>query len=238
MAFVTVPGTEVEWCVHETRVRDFEAFCRATGREMVMPDFVQAGDHPVVNVSWHDARAFCGWLGAREGRRYRLPTDREWSVVAGLDGIEREDIAPGKQPPVADLHHWGRGPLRTGDGNFCDESFGARSGSGYEARWLEGYRDGYAATSPVGRFRPGPGGLWDFAGNVWEWCEDWHDPDTRRYRVVRGGAWRTGDSARLLASFRGPDPPSTRIDSIGFRVVREGQALRSDPPSSGSDRSR
>lgn len=238
MTFVTVPGTEVEWCEHETRVRDYAAFCRATGREAEQPDFPQSGDHPVVNVNWHDARAFCEWLGAREGRRYRLPTDREWSVAAGLGETEREEIAPGRQPAVAGLHHWGRGPLRPGAGNFCDECFGKRQGAGYEARWLEGFRDGYAATAPVGRFRAGPCGLRDFAGNVWEWCEDWYDPATKRDKVVRGGAWRTGDSARLLASFRGPDPPSARIDSIGFRVVRERQPLTFGPRGSGSDRSR
>jgi formylglycine-generating enzyme required for sulfatase activity len=61
-------------------------------------------------------------------------------------------------------------------------------------------------------------GLYDLAGNVWEWCEDWYDP-SQKYRVVRGGSWNIDDRALLLSSFRDFDEPVVRYVSLGFRVV-------------------
>jgi formylglycine-generating enzyme required for sulfatase activity len=199
MTFLPVPGTNVLFCRHETRVRDYAAFVRATRRAWQRPNFWQTGLHPAVNVSWHDAKAFCVWLSAREKKRYRLPTEQEWKIACG--------DAPS--------------PTSEGAGNFCDESFGRKFGGGYDALWLHGYDDGHAATAEVGFYPANDHGLHDMRGNVWEWCEDWHDLRTRRYKVLLGASWRTGDAKRLDPAFRGPDPPSVRIDSVGFRVVME-----------------
>src|SRR5260221_10440847 len=78
--------------VWDTRVADFRAFCRATGRGMVVPDFEQTADHPAVLVNRPDAEAFCIWLTGEERRqgligpktKDRLPTDRDWSHLTGL----------------------------------------------------------------------------------------------------------------------------------------------------------
>jgi formylglycine-generating enzyme required for sulfatase activity len=199
MTFLPVAGTDVLFSRHETRVADYAAFARATGREWSRPSFRQTNRHPAVNVSWHDAKAFCNWLSKREGRRYRLPTEREWRLACE---DEPEKIIPGA-------------------GNFCDESFGRRFGSGYDAAWLRGYDDGHAVTAPAGSYSPSRDGLHDLRGNVWEWCEDWIHPAEQRYKVLLGASWRTGDAKRLRHAFRGPDPPSVRIDSVGFRVVME-----------------
>ncbi len=226
MKFVSVPvaGRDLWVCAHETRVRDYAVFAKATGRQVIKPDFHQSGSHPVVNVNWDDARAFCAWLGKKEKRACRLPTDHEWSVLAGIGAMEDPKIAPNKQPQIAGVHPWGIGRITRGAGNYCDESFGKQYGDGYQAAWLTGYDDGFAATSPVGSHRSDAHGIQDLGGNVWEWCEDWYDPPAHTVRVVRGGSWRTGFENRMVTSFRGPDPPSLRIDSIGFRVVMDSAA--------------
>lgn len=63
----------------QTRVRDYEAFSKTTGRSHEKPAFDQTPDDPVANVSWENAKAFCEWLSKKEGRTYRLPTGHEWS---------------------------------------------------------------------------------------------------------------------------------------------------------------
>ena len=222
LEFVPVPGLSVWVCRTETRVKDYALFLRETGHCWPGPGFAQTAQHPAVNVSWLDAKAFCDWLSQPEGRRYRLPTDAEWSVLGGVRPLERVGIAPKDQPPQPERHPWGNRPLSAGDGNLCDETFGkSEFGEGYEARWLSGYNDGYSTTAPVARFRPDAHGIYDLAGNVWEWCEDWYDPPARTLKVLRGASWRTGNPERHWSSYRGPDPPSCRLDSAGFRLVLE-----------------
>lgn len=222
LEFVPVPGLTVWVCRTETRVQDYAAFVKETGRSWPEAGFRQSAKHPAVNVSWLDAKAFCAWLTEREGRRYRLPTDAEWSQIVGIRPLEKTACAPKDQPPLPGYHPWGLSSTRVRNGNLCDAAFGRSDfGTGYEAKWLSDYHDGYAATAPVGRFPADAHGLHDLAGNVWEWCEDWYDPPKNTLKVLRGAAWRTGNPERLWSSYRGPDPPSCRLDSAGFRLVVE-----------------
>lgn len=222
MPFVHVPAVKLEVCRHETRVRDYAMFVRETKREWPRAGFHQTGYHPAVNVSWRDATAFCEWLSAREGRSYRLPTDAEWSTLAGVRHLEPRGVAPKAQPALRGHHPFGIRALAAGDANLCDAAFGASEfGEGYEAQWISDHNDGYAATAPVGSFEADANGLHDLSGNVWEWCADWYDPPQNTLKVLRGASWRTGNPERIWASYRGPDPPGCRIDSAGFRIVRE-----------------
>ncbi|MEO0444615.1 MAG: SUMF1/EgtB/PvdO family nonheme iron enzyme, partial [Verrucomicrobiota bacterium] len=84
-----------------------------------------------------------------------------------------------------------------------------------------GYRDPFPFTSPVGSFRPNPLGIYDLAGNVWEWCQEARERNSEE-RVLRGGSWRDGDETRLSATIRRPEPPAKRRSDIGFRCVLEG----------------
>lgn len=218
MPFVRVASINALVCRYETRVKDYQAFVTANALEWKKPDFQQAPDHPAVNVSMQDAEAFCEWLGKKEGRKYRLPTDQEWSLLAGLK--EKPDVSPTQQPASTGHFHWGTRPLSKDVGNFCDEAFGRKYRGSYDAKWLE-IDDGYSDTAPVGSYPADANGLFDFAGNVWEWVQGWYDPPKNTLRIVRGGAFRTGGEKRLLASFRGPDPYNIRLDSVGFRIICE-----------------
>jgi len=234
MVFVPVPAANVFLSIWETRVKDFAAFA-ATRPELdgtnwndaryhdVTP--VSAGpDYPVVDVSWDDAKAFCDWLTQTERRagkipadaRYRLPTDAEWSAAAGIGDRETNGTPAEKSGKVGGVFPWGtQYPPPAGAGNFADLS--ARE---YFTNWpcIEGYRDGFVTTAPVGRFPPNALGLYDLAGNALEWCDDFYDAN-RGQRVLRGGAWNNTGPRSLLSSFREHAAPNRFSVVTGFRCA-------------------
>jgi formylglycine-generating enzyme required for sulfatase activity len=215
MKFVPVPGTEVSFCIWETRVKDYATYA-ANGRGVGSwnkPRFKQEDTHPVVNVSWNNANAFCAWLTKKEvaegkikeGQKYRLPTDAEWSVAVGL-GKEKGNTPEEKQIGIKGVYPWGREwPPPKGVGNY-----GERLNV-----------DKFDHTSSAGSFAANKLGLHDMGGNVWEWCESkWNTTTTRR--VLRGASWRNRDPDYLLSSYRGPYAPDYRDYNFGFRCVLVG----------------
>jgi len=216
MKFVPIPGTEVAFCIWETRVKDYAAYAAANAGVddgWKSPGIKQADTHPVVRVSWEDANAFCEWLTKKElaegkikaGQKYRLPTDAEWSVAVGL-GQEKGNTPKEKTRGIKDVYPWGKEwPPPVGAGNY-NESLKV---------------DKFDYTSPVGSFASNKDGLHDMGGNVWEWCEDKFSA-TRTYRVLRGASWLNRYPDRLLSSRRGIGSPADRIYYFGFRCVLVG----------------
>jgi hypothetical protein len=216
--FVPVPGTKVLFARWETRVKDYRGFAKATQQEIEKPRFDQKDDHPAVNVSWEDARAFCAWLSTLEHRDYRLPTDQEWSAAIGL--VAEAGEKPKERQASSEGYLWGaQWPPPADVGNFADDSpLRAHASFGFIAR----YHDGFFTTAPVGSFTANSLGLYDLGGNAWEWCEDQYDPSDSKpnaFRVWRGASWRGAIQSALRASYRGYDRPDSRSDSGGFRVV-------------------
>ena len=124
--------------------------------------FEQTDEHPVVNVSWNDAVAFCKWLSRKEGNTYRLPTEAEWEYAcrAGTttryySGDDPETLA--KVGNVADA---------AAKAKFPDWKYTIKAS------------DGYVFTAPVGSFQPNAFGLYDMHGNAWQWCADWYARNT------------------------------------------------------------
>ena len=210
MEFVVglAPGLKV--CVWETRVRDFHEYTKSKYLPKKEAEFEQTDDHPVVAVSWLEAKAFCLWLTERERRRgvipssaaYRLPTDREWTWFMGRFSEPR--ALPRQLDEDANGGYvWGlEWPPPKNVGNF---------GADMEV-------DSFVFTSPVGSFSASPVGLFDVAGNVWEWCEDWY-ADNQIYRVLRGGSWRVETYRNNLATERHAHLPRAMVDCYGFRCV-------------------
>ncbi len=226
MKFVPVPETHVSFCVHETRKKDYAAYAAANpGVDDQWKSASKDGapvsegdDYPVCCVSWPEANAFCAWLSKKEGRAYRLPTDREWSFAVGV-GTD-ESATSGMTPAmlsgkVAGRYPWGSDwPPPSGAGNFNDLTFQSKFPT---LPVIEGYTDDYATTSPVMTFKPNQLGLYDLAGNVWEWCADLWD-STSSERVIRGGAWNSSGRGDLNSSGRSHNDPSWRVFT-GFRCV-------------------
>ena len=218
---VFAPVTEVDvlFGIWDVRVQDYRAYANAVvgvNTNWQSPGFKQGDTHPVVNVSWEDAQAYCKWLTGKErkegrisaNQEYRLPTDAEWSVAVGLN--ESSGGTPQEMDQKIAGYPWGSNwPPTKGVGNYS-ESFNV---------------DDYDYTSPVGSFKANQFGLYDMGGNVWQWCEDWWNAD-HQSRVLRGASWESDISGYLLSSGRDCYSPGVRSGSIGFRVVLVGVPAR------------
>jgi sulfatase modifying factor 1 len=166
-------------------------------------------DHPVVHVSWHDAKAYCVWSGTR------LPTEAEWEFAA-RGGLENA------------LYPWGD-ELVPGGTHRCN----IWQGRFPVANTLE---DGYLGTAPVDAYEPNGYGLHNMAGNVWEWCEDGFSPNYHREtsgmnplyrgetgnRSMRGGSFLCHESYcnRYRVAARNSNAADSSASNIGFRVVQ------------------
>ena len=190
----------------------FEQNPRYTWREA---GFEQTDLHPVVNVSWNDAVAFAEWLGKKEGKTYRLPTEAEWEYACRAGTTTRYFC--GDDPEgLAEV------------GNIAD----ATAREKYPDWNAIAARDGFVYTSPVGRYRPNAWGLHDMHGNVWEWCWDWYGKDFYKAsrvddpagpleaagRVIRGGGW-SGSPRDCRSADRSWYAPVGRFSSLGCRLA-------------------
>ncbi len=245
MKFAAVPGTKVLFCIHETRMKDFAEYAKASPtssdmwKQQMYIDGTKGGlledpipqdrlpNHPVNFVSWEQATAFCKWLGGKERREYRLPTDEEWSYAVGLGRIEKRNKAttPERLNMLEDrLFPWGGSyPPKTEDraGNYGDATW-KKLYPNLDCK-LERYDDGYALTAPVMSSPPNALGIYDLGGNVVEWCEDWFN-DQKTYRTLRGSGYTDSYRGGLLSSCRfSYGDPIKEFDEIGFRIVLESQ---------------
>lgn len=180
----------------------------------------RAGDNlPVVHVSWEDANAYVEWLGARTGKRYRLPSEAEFEYALRAGSSTRFWWGDGDPPRVV------------------TNVTGAGDRSPQHRTWRKGfarYNDGHWGPAPVRSYPANPVGAFDIDGNVSEWVDDcWHENYIRAPRdsrawvnpgcerhVVRGGSWGS-DPDQVRSAFRLSALTVTRSARVGFRVARD-----------------
>lgn len=188
-----------------------------------IPYWTQANNHgggtpnsdnyPVIGVNWDGATAYCNWLSARTGKKYRLPTEAEWEKAARGTDQRR--------------YPWG---------NDIDRSHANFVGSQpFDTVREVGFYDGSPRGDLKTRSNASPYGAYDMAGNVMEWCQDWYSrdyysvspprnpkgPATGAYRVVRGGSFFV-EAPDLRSAARSAAWPSLQAyRMLGFRVARE-----------------
>lgn len=229
MTLLPVDGFMV--AIFETRVRDYREYVTEAGNA-VMPNagVAQALNHPVVGVTRAEAAAFCAWLTERERaanlirpwQTYRLPTDEEWSRIAGEAPVNGETPAA-RGRNGSDALPWGvEWPPPEQSGNFADLA----AVPAFGRYVIDGYNDGFASTSPVGSFPATANGLHDLSGNAWEWVSDDFEPGSAGLGVLRGGGWDSHEAAVLRVSYRNAMPADSRQAHFGFRYVLDGAGRR------------
>jgi formylglycine-generating enzyme required for sulfatase activity len=205
--------------VYDITVAEYARFVQATGYAPQNPrcdwrnpkvggsTLKQSAEEPVVCVNWADATAFIGWLSARSGHAYRLPSEAEWEYAARAGSTSARPWGPQADPDRAN----------TGADKCCAPHTDKGD------RWLY--------TSPVGSFPPNAFGLYDMIGNVWQWTVDCgtdnygskatltRKPTSCATHAIRGGGWfHPPEMARSAA--RVIDDSDLRVADIGFRVAR------------------
>jgi len=224
---------------HEVTVAEFANFVKATGYKTDAEKFGWSGvfnlktgqwektrgaswrypdgpvskaplNEPVCQVSWTDAVAYARWAGKR------LPTEAEWEYAARGGLVQKkyswgDELRPGGKP----VANWWQG-------HFPDRNTG---------------EDNFIGRAPVESFPPNGYGLYDTAGNVWEWCADWYadnyylktardnprGPENGKERVIRGGSWMCAENfcTNYRVAARSHATPDSGLNNLGFRCVRD-----------------
>ena len=204
----------------ENKKADFQVaaqtpwWCAIQGAKWNQPegkgsDINERMDHPAVHVSWNDAMAYCSWANKR------LPTEAEWEYAA-RGGLVQKKFPWGDELMQDNEHH-----CNTWQGTFPD---------------YNSLEDGYLGTAPAKSFRPNNFGLYNMAGNVWEWCHDWFSSDFHQSgprinpkgppngeaKVMRGGSFLCHHSYcnRYRVAARSSNTIDSSTSNIGFRCVK------------------
>jgi formylglycine-generating enzyme required for sulfatase activity len=193
---------------YEVTFEQYDKYCDETQKEKPDQGIWERGKFPVISITWHDAVGYCKWLSTETGFHFKLPTEAQWAKAAR--GPKGQRFPWGEQPPNDELANLRK--IKAGE---------------------------LGGPVPVGSYPRGvsPYGLLDMAGNVWEWCQDWHDyykdnlpkPGQYRedlkgvkYRTLRSGCW-FDEPIYLRSTNRYGLNPNYQGYVVGMRLCMENQ---------------
>ena len=191
---------------YEITFAEYDKFAKATSRKKPSDEDWGRGNRPVINVSWLDVTAYAQWLSQQTGQQYRLPTEAQWEYAA--------------RAGTKTKYWWG---------NDVGKNRAACDGCGAKWGW-----DAKRMTAPVGSFAANPFGLYDTAGNVWEWtCSEYEYPYNGKEMkclsknrsnddslfVLRGGSW-VSVAMWMRSAIRYWDQRTIRNRYCGARLAR------------------
>jgi formylglycine-generating enzyme required for sulfatase activity len=223
--------------VNEVTNKEFKAFLDGHNSGSFKQESLNRNDQPVVQITWEQAALFCNWLSAKEklppayvkkGDKivavepltigYRLPTEAEWEYCARRSTAQKFL-----------KYSWGNTfPPPAQSGNFADAS-----AKGLLNSYMRTYNDGYPVTAPPSKFKANRWGLYDFGGNVSEWCHDYYSiypyhankvyidpsgPADGKHHVVKGSSWKDAGISALRLAHR--DYNNAKRNDLGFRICR------------------
>ena len=217
-AFVASTGYKTD---AERSVGDLEGCLtkQLNGDSWKNPGFPQGDSHPVVCISWNDAKHYTTWISKQTGFRYRLPSEAEWEYAASAGNTSKYGFGDDAKK----VCEYGNVEDKTIAGKLDDMPWFANK-----------CNDGQMFTSPVANYKPNGFGLYDIYGNVLEWLEDCgyysyehagsdSNPNYSAdcsYRSIRSSSWLSGPS-NLSIRDRGRTEKHKRTFVHGFRVVRD-----------------
>ena len=203
---------------------DKKSFCFNPNFSWRNVGFGQTDVHPVVNVSWNDAVAFCKWLSEKEGKTYRLPTEAEWEFACRAGTKTR--YSSGDDPEsLAKVGNIGDATVRAQHPDWSETILAS---------------DAYVFTAPVGRFEPNAYGLFDMHGNAEQWCADFYGEGAKRdyYAIspvddppgqevgaghaIRGSSFLSAP-IEACSAYRYGRVPHITFPYLGFRVAMDAQ---------------
>jgi len=192
-----VPGTDVLMSKTEFTVGEWKLYLQAEGLpSWNKPEkFPQTDEHPLVNISWNQAKAFSEWLSQKTGREWRLPTEKEFEAAVGSTQFPWGDSFPPQ---------WDEGNYAILENGKLDPE---------RVGW-----DGIYGTAPVGSFKANLLGFYDLGGNVAEYSWDGVESQNGN-RIIRGGGWDRSNALNCSVAFRLGVAPDLGSDKNGFRMV-------------------
>ncbi len=232
MRFIPLPGTMVQCSIWETREKDYSQFVEDTRRPWDRKTAINIyGWEPATVVNLYDAAAFCEWLTQKERRDgligehdyYRLPTQEEWTLAAG----KTTGTFPWGEtwPPPPGAGNFRGGEIRVRYEKLRDAGLVSAKTMTKEGGGIEGYEDAFATLAPVGSFEPNAQGVYDLAGNAWEWCEGKAlppitDEEESAMGFARGGSYSTDDKKTAASLYKKIMPAFESLyEDTGFRCV-------------------
>ncbi|MFG6430008.1 formylglycine-generating enzyme family protein [Roseateles sp. LYH14W] len=221
--FVNASGYRDELSKGEAcHVLDGRKWGKSSQHNWLNPGYAQTDEHPVSCVSWHDAQAYLAWLNRQvPGKGYRLLSEAEWEYAARAGQGGRHAWGDDDDVTAACAH--ANAMDQTGKEQIPDVTWAGVNCADGAA---------YPVAGPV--FKPNAFGLYNMAGNVWEWVQDhgrvdytgaptdgsaWTEGGEPNFRGTRGGAWFSYPPA-LRSAYRGKSAPEFRGGGVGFRIAR------------------